>query len=229
MKIFHSPASPFVRKCMVVAHELGVADRIEKLPSAAGPVKRDATILPKNPLGQVPTFLCNDGQVLYDSRVICEYLDATHSGALFPADGTERWARLTELALADGMTAAALLARYETMLRPGAAALERLDRGPARQGAHRSRMARNGGAVVRRSRRHRHDRLRLRAGLPGLPVSFGRLACRCAEHGEMVRGVQPARVDAGDAAGCRLSPFGAALPPTVGSVSRMSSGLRPPP
>jgi glutathione S-transferase len=118
MKIFHSPASPFVRKCMVVAHELGVADRIEKLPSAAGPVKRDATILPKNPLGQVPTFLCNDGQVLYDSRVICEYLDATHSGALFPADGTERWARLTELALADGMTAAALLARYETMLRP---------------------------------------------------------------------------------------------------------------
>ncbi|KIQ30573.1 glutathione S-transferase [Variovorax paradoxus] len=120
MKIFHSPASPFVRKCMVVAHELGIADRIEKLPSAAGPVKRDATILPKNPLGQVPTFLCDDGQALYDSRVICEYLDATHSGALFPADGTERWARLTELALADGMTAAALLARYETMLRPEA-------------------------------------------------------------------------------------------------------------
>ncbi|MCR6480234.1 glutathione S-transferase [Variovorax sp. ZS18.2.2] len=120
MKIFHSPASPFVRKCMVVAHELGIADRIEKLPSAAGPVKRDATILPKNPLGQVPTFLCDDGQVLYDSRVICEYLDATHSGELFPTDGTERWARLTELALADGMTAAALLARYETMLRPEA-------------------------------------------------------------------------------------------------------------
>ncbi|ADU34598.1 glutathione S-transferase [Variovorax boronicumulans] len=120
MKIFHSPASPFVRKCMVVAHELGIADRIEKLPSAAGPVKRDATILPKNPLGQVPTFLCDDGQVLYDSRVICEYLDAKHSGSLFPADGTQRWARLTELALADGMTAAALLARYETMLRPEA-------------------------------------------------------------------------------------------------------------
>lgn len=120
MKIFHSPASPFVRKCMVVAHELGIADRIEKLPSAAGPVKRDASILPKNPLGQVPTFVCDDGQVLYDSRVICEYLDATHSGALFPKSGTERWSRLTELALADGMTAAALLARYETMLRPEA-------------------------------------------------------------------------------------------------------------
>ena len=120
MKIFYSPASPFVRKCMVVAHELGIADRIEKLPSAAGPVKRDAAILPKNPLGQVPTFLCDDGQVLFDSRVICEYLNATQSGALFPAEGAERWARLTELALADGMTAAALLARYETMLRPEA-------------------------------------------------------------------------------------------------------------
>ena len=120
MKIFHSPASPFVRKCMVVAHELGIADRIEKLPSAASPVKRDATILAKNPLGQVPTFVCDDGQVLFDSRVICEYLNAMQSGALFPAGGSERWARLTELALADGMTAAALLARYETMLRPEA-------------------------------------------------------------------------------------------------------------
>ncbi|BEP45316.1 glutathione S-transferase [Variovorax sp. V15] len=118
MKIFFSPASPFVRKCMVVAHELGVADRIEKLPSAAGPVKRDATIIPKNPLGQVPTFITDDGQVLFDSRVICEYLDAMQSGKLFPSGGKERWARLTELALADGMTGAALLARYENVLRP---------------------------------------------------------------------------------------------------------------
>ncbi|PBI83295.1 putative GST-like protein YibF [Variovorax boronicumulans] len=120
MKIFFSPASPFVRKCMVVAHELGVADRIEKLPSAAGPVKRDARILPTNPLGQVPTFLTDDGQALFDSRVICEYLDTAYAGGLFPAAGPARWARLTELSLADGMTGAALLARYETMLRPEA-------------------------------------------------------------------------------------------------------------
>jgi glutathione S-transferase len=118
MQIFFSPASPFVRKCMVVAHELGIAERIEKLPSAAGPVKRDATIIPKNPLSQVPTFITDDGQALFDSRVICEYLNATQSGQLFPADGAARWARLTELALADGMTGAALLARYENVLRP---------------------------------------------------------------------------------------------------------------
>ncbi len=118
MKIFYSPASPFVRKCMVVAHELGIAERIERLPSAAGPVKRDATILPTNPLGQVPTFLTDDGQALFDSRVICEYLNDQQGGTLFPASGQARWARLTELSLADGMTAAALLARYENVLRP---------------------------------------------------------------------------------------------------------------
>ena len=120
MKIYFSPASPFVRKCMVVAHEVGLADRIEKLASAAGPVARDGTILPHNPLGQVPTFLCDDGAVLYDSRVVCEYLDDLGGGQMFPRSGADRWARLTELSLADGMTGAALLARYESVLRPEA-------------------------------------------------------------------------------------------------------------
>ena len=120
MKIHFSPASPFVRKCLVAAHELGVADRIERLPSAANPVQRDARIRENNPLGQVPTFFCDDGTVLYDSRVVCEYLDAQHGGTLFPATGPERWLRLTEQSLADGMTGAALLVRYETMARPEA-------------------------------------------------------------------------------------------------------------
>ena len=71
MKIYFSPASPFVRKCMVIAHELGLADRIEKLPSAAGPVARDQNIIPDNLLGQVPTLITDDGQRLFDSRVIC--------------------------------------------------------------------------------------------------------------------------------------------------------------
>ena len=97
---------------------MGLADRIEKLPSAAGPVARDATVLAHNPLGQVPTFFCDDGSVLYDSRVVSEYLDDLGGGALFPRTGAERWARLTELALGDGMTGAALLARYESVLRP---------------------------------------------------------------------------------------------------------------
>lgn len=119
MKIFFSPASPYVRKVMIVAHELGLADRIETLPSAAGPVARDATIRAHNPIGQVPTFLTDDGTVLYDSRVICEYLDALGDGSMFGA-GQTRWRNLTDAALGDGLLGAALLARYETFLRPEA-------------------------------------------------------------------------------------------------------------
>lgn len=117
MKIYFSPASPFVRKCMVIAHELGLADLIEKLPSAAGPVARDQNIIPDNPLGQVPTLITDDGQRLFDSRVICEYLNDLGKGALFPT-GATRWVALAEQSLGDGMLGAALLARYETVLRP---------------------------------------------------------------------------------------------------------------
>lgn len=119
MKIFFSPASPFVRKCMVIAHELGLVDRIEKLPSAAGPVARDQTIIPSNPLGQVPTFITDEGQALFDSRVVCEYLNDLGGGSFFPT-GKDRWPVLAEQAMADGMLGAALLARYETVLRPEA-------------------------------------------------------------------------------------------------------------
>ena len=117
MKIYFSPASPFVRKVMVVAHELGCAERIEKLDSAAGPVVRDARIRQSNPLGQVPTFFTDDGEALYDSRVICEYLDAGAGGRLF-GSGAERWRLLTEQSLGDGLLDAALLTRYERVARP---------------------------------------------------------------------------------------------------------------
>lgn len=120
MKIYFSPASPFVRKCLVAADELGVAEKIERLPSAAHPVHRDSQIVASNPLGQVPTFFLDDGTVLYDSRVICEYLDSRFGPRLIPEPGAERWARLTEQSLADGMLGGALLARYETAVRPEA-------------------------------------------------------------------------------------------------------------
>ena len=116
MKIFFSPASPYVRKVMVCAAELGLA--LEKLPSAASPVNRDRTIVAENPLGKVPTFLTDDGTALYDSRVICEYLDTKGGGKLFPREGDARWRALVEQALADGLLDAALLARYEGTLRP---------------------------------------------------------------------------------------------------------------
>jgi glutathione S-transferase len=119
MQLFFSPASPYVRKVMVVAHETGLAERIEKLPSAANPVTRDETIAPHNPTGKVPTLIADDGLALYDSRVICEYLDSLHEGPkLYPAEGRARWETMVLQAAADGLLDAALLARYETVLRP---------------------------------------------------------------------------------------------------------------
>jgi len=120
MKLFFSVTSPYVRKCLVVAHELGVSDRITLLPSNAHPVNRDATIIAANPLGKVPTFFTDDGTPLYDSRVICEWLDATHGGTLFPREGAARWQALVLQSLADGVLDAALLARYEGFVRPEA-------------------------------------------------------------------------------------------------------------
>ncbi|MGA2187926.1 MAG: glutathione S-transferase [Steroidobacteraceae bacterium] len=118
MKIFFSATSPFVRKCLVTARELGLHERIELVPAVPHPVNRDAAIVAHNPLGKAPTLIADDGTVLYDSRVICEYLDALANGALFPARGSARWQVLVDQSLADGMTDAAVLARYETALRP---------------------------------------------------------------------------------------------------------------
>lgn len=120
MKILFSPFSPYVRKCLVTAHELGMDGKIALLPSSAHPIQRDASIIGHNPLGKVPTFFTDDGQVLYDSRVICEYLDVQAGGRLIPAAGPARWTTLTLQSLGDGMLDAALLARYEDTARPEA-------------------------------------------------------------------------------------------------------------
>ena len=121
MKLYFSPASPYVRKVMVVAHEKGVVDRIELLGSAANPVNRDKTIVASNPSGKVPTMLLDDGSAIYDSRVICAYVDAqAASPVLVPTEGNERFAVMTLEALADSILDAALLARYEKIMRPEA-------------------------------------------------------------------------------------------------------------
>lgn len=118
MQIYFSPTSPYVRKCMVTADELGLTDLIELLPANAHPVTRDRHLLASNPLGKVPTFITDDGQALFDSRVICEYLNALGHGRLLPAEGAARWEALTLQALGDGILDAALLARYELNVRP---------------------------------------------------------------------------------------------------------------
>lgn len=119
MKLLYAPTSPFVRKVMVCAHMTGQADRIEWLESAAHPIQRDPRIARHNPLAKVPTLILENGQTLFDSRTICEYLAASvGSTNLFPKEGEERWRALSLQSLGDGLLDAALLARYETLARP---------------------------------------------------------------------------------------------------------------
>ncbi|MFI4890590.1 MAG: glutathione S-transferase [Steroidobacterales bacterium] len=118
MKIFYSATSPYVRKCLVAAHELGLRERIELVAAAPHPINRDQSVVARNPLGKIPTLVTDDGIVLYDSRVVCEYLDTLAGGSLFPAGGSARWTALVEQSLGDGILDAAVLMRYETFTRP---------------------------------------------------------------------------------------------------------------
>ena len=118
MKLYYSATSPFVRKCLVSAHELGLRERIELLPATPHPVNRDRALVASNPLGKVPTLVTDDGAVLYDSRVICEYLNTMGDGHLMPEKAAEKWGVSRDAALADGIMEAAVLVRYETFARP---------------------------------------------------------------------------------------------------------------
>ena len=110
MQLLYSPMSPFARKVRVVAHEAGVADRVEI--SVARPFEDDS-IREVNPLAKVPCMLTDDGKPLHDSRVICEYLDVLTGAGLFPAGGEARWRALTLQSLADGMGDAAVRTAQE--------------------------------------------------------------------------------------------------------------------
>lgn len=118
MKLFVSGASPFVRKVMVCADEIGLSDRIQVVEVAISPVSPNAELSAANPLGKIPTLVLDNGTALYDSRVITAYLDEVSGGRLLPASGPARWQALKLEATADGLTEAALLARYERALRP---------------------------------------------------------------------------------------------------------------
>jgi glutathione S-transferase len=120
MMLHSNPASPFGRKVKVLAHETGLFERLEIHDVQTTAVGPDPRLVADNPLGKIPCLVLEDGTGLFDSRVICEYLDTLHATPrrMFPAVGEPRWAALRLQALADGIMDAALLARYETFLRP---------------------------------------------------------------------------------------------------------------
>jgi glutathione S-transferase len=119
MKLRYAPTSPYVRKVMVLAIEGGIEDRIETIATTVLPVTPNDVLKAENPLIKVPSLTTDDGIVLYDSPVICEYLDSMHKAAkMIPAIGPARWTALRRQALGDGILDAAILCRYETAVRP---------------------------------------------------------------------------------------------------------------
>ena len=114
MRLHWSPRSPFVRKVMIAAHELGLADQIETTRTRVATNQVHKGLLSDNPLGKIPTLILTDGTILYDSVVICEYLDSIAAKPkLFPPSGPARFKALRCHALGSELKHAATIKALE--------------------------------------------------------------------------------------------------------------------
>ncbi|MDT3380928.1 glutathione S-transferase [Labrys portucalensis] len=116
MQLRSSPPSPFGRKVKIAAHYLGLFDRITVVPADTNDPQD--SLREQNPLGKIPVLILDDGTILYDSRVILDYLDHLAGGGRIMPQGPERYEVLTRQALADGIMDASLLQVYEARIRP---------------------------------------------------------------------------------------------------------------
>ncbi len=116
MLLHWSPRSPYVRKVLIAAHELGLADQIKCVRTVVSPFKPADELFADNPMNKLPTLVLDDGTALFDNRVICEYLDTLHAGPkLFPAHGRERFLSLRNQALGDGLLDIAMMRLIERL------------------------------------------------------------------------------------------------------------------
>jgi glutathione S-transferase len=118
VKLFNSPNSPYGRKARIIIHELKLGARVEEV---AVSLPADAKFRAINPLGKIPALLLDDGSVIYDSPVICEYLDELGGGKFFPRatllkEAQGRWRALTLQALGDGLADAVVRRNQEMRL-----------------------------------------------------------------------------------------------------------------
>ncbi len=112
MRLHHTPASPFGRKVLVCAHEKSIAGRITVVPTSPS---TDAGLRALNPLAQIPTLIIDEGEVLFDSTVICHYLELiAPDPPLYPATPTALVAALRRQAIGDAICDAAVLRRMES-------------------------------------------------------------------------------------------------------------------
>ncbi len=116
MKLYISRTSPYARKVLVLAHEVNLVDQLETV--VTNPFDQEPALVGANPLSKVPALVVSDELSLFDSRVICEFLDTLHDEArMYPPSGQARWRVLRHQALAEGVMDAAVGFRLEA-LRP---------------------------------------------------------------------------------------------------------------
>lgn len=120
MKLHYAPQSPFARRARVAAAELGLETQIELEYVEAIPGRPNSAFSETtNPLKRIPALTLEDGEVIVDSTVICEYFDSIAGGGrLVPKGGNGRWRVLSAASIAHGMCESAVQVRYETALRP---------------------------------------------------------------------------------------------------------------
>ena len=117
MKLRYSTTSPFVRKVTVLCLETGLNSQIERV--STNPWSEEDDLPQDNPLGKVPALLRDDGETLFDSSLICDYLDSLHDGTpMIPRQGEARWRALRQQVLGNGICDCAVLLLVEGKRRP---------------------------------------------------------------------------------------------------------------
>ena len=124
MKLIYSAASPYARKARVAAIEAGVGDEVEL--EEIFPWEDPAGYRDVNPVGKVPALVRDDGPPLYQSNLVCEYLDTQGTNQIYPAPGPARWTALRQIAAADGILDASVAVRMEGMFHEGDAVSTKL-------------------------------------------------------------------------------------------------------
>ena len=118
MKLYYQTHSPYARKALVFAHEAGLAHRLEVIHHETSPTRRNDTVFAENPLGKVPVLIRPGQKPIFDSDVICAYLDTLSETNLIPREGEARWDALRLQAVAQGLCDAGIALRWETCRRP---------------------------------------------------------------------------------------------------------------
>jgi glutathione S-transferase len=125
VRLYFTPNSPYARKARIIIHELGLKQQVQEVSISLPAPDSFRTV---NPLGKIPALVLDDGSAIYDSPVICEYLDELGGGAFFPRSGPPRWRALTLQALGDGLADAVVRRNQERRLPEGRRSVELLER-----------------------------------------------------------------------------------------------------